>query len=329
MPGEEVIRTEAMTAMPSDLARVPTSMLLTPDLPALAKLVWMVARLVPSAGIGSLATTAGLSRLTVRKAMAQLRAAGWDPSRAEPQSPTVPVPAELLTNAKLGAHARVHYGLLHLTPGFSHPTGQFTYADLAALAHLSPNTVTKSIDQLVKAEWIKTERKNRRDRIHFELTYPGLDRGLTALARAERRLGKPKPYGEALMQEYLSLLIDSEEFADNTRPGFLVNPRTDERLEFDRFYPPKVAFEFNGPHHDGETDQVTAAASVAQQERDLIKLGICARRGITLVVVHPEDLSLTGMMSKVANLLPARDLTGYDLLIDFLDEESRNYRRRT
>lgn len=55
------------------------------------------------------------------------------------------------------------------------------------------------------------------------------------------------------MREYLSLMIDSGEFEDNAAPGFLVNPLTDERLQFDRFYPPGVAFEFNGPQHYGAT----------------------------------------------------------------------------
>lgn len=56
------------------------------------------------------------------------------------------------------------------------------------------------------------------------------------------------------MREYLSLLVDSDHFEDNATPGFLVNPLSGEELQYDRFYPPRVAFEFNnGPQHDGPT----------------------------------------------------------------------------
>lgn len=34
------------------------------------------------------------------------------------------------------------------------------------------------------------------------------------------------------------------------------------------------------------------------------------------------------MRQKVGSLLPLRDLTGYELLIDYLEQESADYRRR-
>lgn len=45
------------------------------------------------------------------------------------------------------------------------------------------------------------------------------------VAQAQLRLQESEFRGEAIMKEYLSLLIDSDEFEDNARPGFLVNPR--------------------------------------------------------------------------------------------------------
>ncbi len=129
------------------------------------------------------------------------------------------------------------------------------------------------------------------------------------------------------MREYLSLLINSDEFEDDAAPGWLVNPRTLERLQLDRFYPPRVAFEYNGPQHYRATGKFSADEVVGQRERDLIKLGLCVTRGITLVTIHPEDLTLRGMKQAVGSLLPLRDLTGSDLLIDYLETESRRYRR--
>lgn len=275
-----------------------------------------------------LTTTSGLSRQTVLKAIAQLAASGWDPTSDRDPGATVPVPAALLTNRKLRVHVRVLYGLLLLTPGFRHPFGQFTYAELAGLAQVSRNTVARGVDELAGAEWIRVERANRLARIHFELSFPGFAQGKVALARAQRRLDKAKHFGEALMREYLSLLIDSEDYEDDAAPGFLVNPRTDERLQLDRFYPPSVAFEFNGPQHCRATARFSEAEVVAQRERDYIKMGICVSRGITLIIILPEDLTLKGVTQKIGNLLPLRDLTGsdYGLLIGHLESESDDYR---
>lgn len=316
--------------MKSDVVQVPVSLLASPDLPASAKLIWMVARLGPPANQAPaawLAGATGLSRSTVYSAIAQLTASGSNPVREPGPGATLRIPAALLTNRRLGLNARVLYGFLLLMPGFRHPSGQLTYAELSKMAHASRNTVAKALAQLARAEWIKLERAHRLDRIHFELTFPGLDQGLAALAAAQRRLEKAQYFGEGLMREFLSLLVDSEEFEDDAAPGFLVNPRTGERLQLDRFYPPAVAFEHNGPQHYRGTVRFTAEGAAAQQERDYIKQGICVTRGITLVVVHPEDLTLAEMRHKVGKLLPLRDLTGCHLLIDYLESESRTYRR--
>ncbi|HYG56894.1 MAG TPA: hypothetical protein VD902_02335 [Symbiobacteriaceae bacterium] len=313
--------------MTNQVRHVPAALLLSPDLSVSAKLIWMVEGLRPAGvkpGTTWLCQASGLSRPTVLTALAQLAAQGWDPARAE--EPAVPVPAALLTNRKIGIHGRVLYGLLLLTPAFSHPSGSFTYAELAAMSHASPNTAAKAVAELASAEWIMVERKSRLARIRFELTFPGCTRGMDALAAAQSRLNHVDHYGEGLMREYLSLLIDQEDYQDGAFHGFLVNPRTGELLQLDRFYPPNVGFEFNGPQHNRATDKYPAQVVARQQERDYVKLGICVTRGITLVTIYPEDLTLKRMQQKVANLLPLRDLTGHELLIDHLEMESSDYR---
>lgn len=316
--------------MNDQVVHTPVSLLLSDTLPASARLLWMVARLRPAsekAGTAWLSTNTGLARTTVLTGLAQLAAQGWDPPPTA--GATVPMPGALLTNRRLSAQARVLYGLLLLTPGFRHPGGRFAYAQLADLAQASRNTVAKALDELVRAEWINVDRAHRLAPVHFELTFPGRERGETALAAAQRRLSKQdSPFGEALMREYLSLLIESDAFEDNASPGFLLNPRTQELLQFDRYYPPNVAFEMNGPQHYRATNRFTPEKAAAQRERDYIKMGICMERGITLVVVHPEDLTVAVMRQKVANLMPLRDLTLFELLVEYLESESRLYRRR-
>lgn len=317
--------------MTHQLVQVPVDLLCSPVLSATAKLIWMAAALRPPGdpgGISGLSALAGLARPTVRKGLAELEAAGWRPDRRPDPGPAIPFPASLVTDHRLGFRARLLYGFLHLTPGFSHGMGASALAELADLARVDPKTASRALQELVRAEWITLERANRLDRIHFALTYPGRARGLEALAAAERRLGRGGFHGEALMREFLTLLVDSEEFEDDAAPGFLVNPRTQERLQFDRFYPPKVAFEYNGPQHYRETRRFTAEQVAAQRERDLIKRGICSERGIALVIIHSEDLTLQGMRAHVGELLPARDLTGYELLIGYLEEEGQGYMRR-
>ncbi len=302
------------------VVQAPVSLLLDPDLTAAEKVLWAVSRLRPDGAPGWLAATSGLSRATVFRALPRVR------HMEHGSGPAVAIPVALLSDAHLSATAKVLYGLLLQTPGFSHPSGHFAYAELAALARISHTTATKCVTELVEAEWLKISREHRLARVEFDLTFPGFEAGLTLLAAAQSRLNVADPYGEGLMQEYLSLLIDSDNYVEGGKAGALKNPRTDALLQLDRFYPPKVGFEFNGPQHYRKTRRYSAEKVKQQQDRDFIKLGICLTKGIHLVIVHPEDLTLEGMRQKVGNLLPLRDLGGCALLIDYLESESRAYR---
>ncbi len=99
-------------------------------------------------------------------------------------------------------------------------------------------------------------------------------------------------------------------------------------MQLDRYYPPGVAFEFNGPQHYGPTQHYTAEEAANQRVRDLIKAGICASRGIQLKIVHAEDLSLSKMKKIVGHLLPLRDLRHEGPRIRYLESVSRLYRRK-
>jgi len=96
-------------------------------------------------------------------------------------------------------------------------------------------------------------------------------------------------------------------------------------LELDRFYEPLLAFEFNGAQHYRTTGRYTQAEADAQHFRDLIKAGICLYRGIHLVVIHPEDLSLQGLIKKIGGSAPLRSLDGQEPIIDLLETASLCY----
>lgn len=314
--------------------RAPASLLLAPELSPHAKLIYMVRAAFPEQtrqSTTALARLSGISRPGVRTALAQLAAAGWllprSPNRQpasragapEPRAKAAEIPTDLLTETAPRVRARLLYGLLQLTPRFSHPSGLCSHQELLALTDTSPNTLRACLRELQRSGWLRTTRRNKHAEIRFTLAHPLLDRSRAEGVLAEQRLTESGFTGESLMREFLNLLVDSDQFEDGARPGFLVNPFTDERMEFDRFYPPSVALEFNGRQHYEETEQISAAQSRRQQGRDLMKHGICKLRGIELVVVHREDLTLEGMKAKVKGLLPLRDLRGQEPLIEYLE----------
>lgn len=328
-------------SIPTRVVRVPVAMLLDPTLSPTAKLTWMALQLADgpdSACSTRLARRIGLSRETVIKALASLRVRGWYPAHSvDPASTSicaenvqndrlVTIPVSLLVDCRVGASRRLLYCYLQLLPSFKYPSGQFSYAELSTLCGQNRKTVKAGVAELAKAGWMNTNQNNQKAPIYFTLRDPLVDRGQAEVARAQRRLDEAAYLGEALMREYLSLLVDSEDFEDDAAPGFLVNPFTDERMELDRFYPPNVAFEFNGPQHYGATDWFSAENAAKQRGRDYMKLGICETRGIRLVIIHPEDLTLATMRGKIGSLLPLRDLNGHEQLIDFLESVSRRYR---
>lgn len=299
---------------------VPLARLQDPTVPASAKLVWLAQRLKPAATPTELEAITGLSRPTILNALNRVK--GW---RSEPGGPKAHLPAALLSDRTLGAQAKLLYGTLQATPGFRGHRGRFTYPALMALTDLSRNTLKQAIAELTRSDWMHLARQQSPYR--FALGSPAHKRSRAEAALARRRLKRAQYTGEAIMQEYLSVLIDTDEFTDNARPGFLVNPQTGERLELDRFYPAaNVAFEFHGAQHDRATERFTQAEFEAQHFRDLIKAGLCLYRGIHLVIIRAADLTVQGMLNKIGQTMPLRILTGHEPLIDLLEEESFTYR---
>jgi hypothetical protein len=311
--------------------KVPFDLLLHPDLTASAKLLWMLhaaQRTITTRSINP-GSDSGLSRPTLRRSAPQLAAAGWSPA-------SIPVifggcaslPVHLLLDTRVCAQARVLYGMLQALPKFrpQDRSGKFTYAGLRRLTGAGINTLKRALDDLTRTHWLNTDPKHRRAPIQFVLGNPLAASVDAWVDKARWRIKRSKDRGEAIMQEYLSLLIDSDAFEDNVRLGDLTNPMTGERMEFDRFYRPWVAFEFQGPQHFGETEKFSKEEVAVQMGRDLMKLGICAKKGITLVEIRREDLSLNVMRQKVGHLLPLRDLTGLEKVVAYVEAVASDHR---
>ncbi len=302
------------------IVAAPALLLTDRCLSSTAKLLWLASQASPPPDVS-------LAYNTVRKGQAELASSAWN-SQVPPAGQTAAIPTALLSERRVGARAKLLYGLLQLTPAFQGRSTSTSYAELGALADASPNTVKLAVQELAETGWLRITREKHTTPPRFVLLDPDHYRQRLEVVRARRRLRKPGSKGEKLMREFLSLLVDCDTFDDEAAPPFLVNPVTQEHLRFDRFYPPGVAFEYNGAQHYGATDWYPSDEDARQQHlRDLIKAGICYYRGIKLVVVHSEDLSLEGMRRKVGALLPFRDLRGHDLLADDLENRGFLYRK--
>jgi len=311
--------------------RVPAALLLDKRLRKSTKLVAMILQLkLPGKlTLGYLHKRSGLGRSTVLYARRQLDENPWVESLQAGKGAAATMPRALLLERNLGISARLLYGILQLLPRYQAPSGEFTYRELHQLTGMCTSTVIRALASLQALGWIHVQQAHKYAPVQFTLQNPDLQRQKKAVAEMERRINEAPYRGEALMREYLSLVVDSDEYEDNANPGFLVNPYTNEKVEFDRYYPPGVAFEFNGPQHYRPTALYPDETAVQRQIiRDLVKIGICHERGIALRVVHPKDLQLHRMVEMVKGLLPLRDLEGHELVIQHLERVSRSYRQK-
>lgn len=135
-------------------------------------------------------------------------------------------------------------------------------------------------------------------------------------------------FGEALMREWLTVLIDSTAFTDPGRPGFLINPETNEQMEYDRwYYNFDVAFEFQGPQHFVTTAKHPDPNRLGRRKfLDLIKIGLSVRNGVKMVEVEPPQLRKDHLLGLIPLHVPRRPLAGWERALVLLEQESRAYR---
>lgn len=319
--------------------QVPRTILLDRSVRDTARFLWMILRLGyhgKQEPPGKIVAQSGLARHTVLSGLARLRSAGWlNRLQSEDQSDPslhaagwmVSMPRDLLMESQIPVAPKLLYGVLQLTSGFQTSTGQSTYRELCAISGMSRNTVRQSLRTLHGSGWITLSQLNHFHPLLFSLRNPVIERRHAAVSSARERLKPPNFKGESLMREYLSVLTTRTDHMDNYSPDFLVNPMTGMAMQFDRYYPDNVAFEFNGAQHYGTTEKYSSEEQANnQQGRDLMKHGICAQRRIALIVIHAQDLSLDGMRTKISDLLPLRgDLEEHAQLIAFLTSVSRKY----
>lgn len=301
---------------------VPAFLLLHRELSPAAKLLWICCQIGSDPRPRQLEARSTLTRHTVLRGLAELKSSGWL-SISGQGGPQAALPAPLLADPRLEPRHKLLYGILQLT------SCQSTYAKLSILSGFGLNTVKRAITALRQTGWLEATQVHQQSPIHFTLCNPVAEQQQKAVADLDERLTRAAFKGEALMREYLSLLVDSGDYEDNASPGYLINPLTGRELQLDRYYPPGVAFEFNGAQHYGPTAKYPGKTpSKRQMARDLMKKGLCADREIHLIILHPQDLTLDRIRAKLDGLLPLRNLDGQERIIQYLAAASRRYRRK-
>jgi hypothetical protein len=272
----------------------------------------------------------GLNRKTIALARARLVQAPLGPCYATPHPSCAAIPAALLTNPEFSAGARLLYGQLQGLPNFESQSGNFTYATLSHLTGSSDDVLRRAATELVGAGWLTITQTNRKSPLCFTLRNPVSTQLKARISAIRRRVRAAQHRGETLLREFLNAVVTLDEYKDNATPDFLLNPYTKELMELDRYYPTvAVAFEFNGAQHYESTDLATFEDTVKQVGRDAMKAFICKARGVELVVIHPEDLTLRAIEQKIPGCLPRRNLEDMEPLVAALEELASEYRERT
>lgn len=297
-----------------------------------------------------LARMCRISRMTLRLHIAELEQGGWlsveqgtgrrstrfrlkgltaetVPSGSSPG--TVRIPATLIGEAPLSPRAQCLYATM-LTLRGKDTAVVMPRLNLVSLAGLgSDNLVRDALRQLTAKGWLRVARDAKSRNYTYEPLDPHLVARKTLQHHVEMRLTDAKFLGEKLLQYMLTVLVDDDDYIDNSRPKILTNPYTGEPMEFDRWYRTAgVAFEFNGPQHERPTPAFPDADEVKKQQgRDLINAALATKHEIELIVITPKELTFAQLVQKIGSLLPLRKLRLEDPLVDFLASTARRYVR--
>jgi hypothetical protein len=314
---------------------VPIEVLNSTSHSASTRLIWLLLSLRSSGTPTSLTDIrlrklSGLDRKTVAAARVTLAQTPLAPCCGRPHPSCAAIPAALLTTPEISAGARLLYGQLQGFPNFDHQVGSFTYGTLSRLTGTSVAPLRRAVAELVAAGWLTVTQANRKSPLSFTLCDPVSTRLRARISAIRRKVRKAQPRGEALLREFLNVLVALDVYEDNAAPAVLLNPYTRELMELDRYYPTAaVAVEYNGDQHYEETDLATFEETVKQVGRDAMKAFICRARGIELTIIRPDDLTLKRIDQKIPERLPRRDLEGMEPLVAALEEMAAEHRERT
>lgn len=136
------------------------------------------------------------------------------------------------------------------------------------------------------------------------------------------------PYvGEGLTKRVLDVGVDDDDYVDNARPWYLPNRDTGEPLEIDRLYVGiAVGIEYGGIQHSEVTQLFPDPRKLAElRSRDARKAELCQSRGVTLVTIGEDDLSVERVLDMLPPQLARAHIDPNDLYIKTLNDLCGQY----
>lgn len=224
---------------------VPLGLLATHQLSTTAKIIWIVlyqdAPMAPERLFSPirLSKRTGLTQKVIQHSLERIQASRWGAIIRDPndwceqtwnEMPKVYMPERLVTNRMIHLEARVLFGILQGTPGFRHNKGCFTYAGLGNLMRHEPEVVATYIRQLKSAGWLELTRPIYGRKIYFTIRDPTYTAHQHILRRVQRRVRRAPLRNALLMQEYLSLIVDSDGTEVDHAPESSVDSNTDANM---------------------------------------------------------------------------------------------------
>lgn len=222
---------------------------------------------------------------------------------------SVPVPPELVLDAKLSPQAR--FAAIVVRAVSEHDRTNRTEAELTALCGFrSRRTLRRHLRALAAAGWIEIRPGADRRRRVYIFHDLAAERLLADLQALRRRIAESPYLGEALAIEWIRLFVTADDLTMRARPDFLINPMTGQRMEYDVWFPrERVAFEFNGTAHDRPMeDDLDGTRWQWQRTLELTKRSLSDDMGVRLVIIRTQDLSYGRMRELVGSVLPTRDV---------------------
>lgn len=327
-----------MPDKPLTEVRVPISLLMTDELLPSAKITWIAlaldAHLVPSKrnSPSRLKREIGLSRPTFQKAVEVLTAHGWYSGEKHTRlkklaGPWVTVSVEMIWDTSLSIRARLMLAQFQTTKAYK-AQSTFRYIELAEELGLNVKTVRNAMLELENKGWLKLEQANQLAAISYSVFNPIRNKVEEVKKIVTDIINTAKFKGEAILRGFLTVVSPSDEHRDEATFAFLYNPKTGKQLYYDRYYLSRVAFEFHGTQHDHSTELFDEETVQKQKHLDAVKQSICDDRGITLIIIRPEELSLEAIKRKIGKSLPQRNLRCYQSVVEYLEWIAARYRAK-
>lgn len=205
---------------------------------------------------------------------------------------------ELLFDTQLGSTSKVIYNLLLIHR-------KNTIVANAKVFKMHYESLRRHVRQLKKLDWVY-EFKHPETKQKVIVPWMPLDVEHKVANMLERMRQRTPFWGEWLLKAMLDLLVDDDDYVDNSRPEWAVSGDGSSRLEFDRLYETAgVAIEFQGRQHY-QMSAFTPDKRALQQrtERDGLKALACIRRNIAFVEFAANELSYDTVTAKLGHLLP-------------------------